>query len=222
MDITNQFHLTSTANRTLAQSQLACLVQNNAYFEDVHATIADVNAVLAGRQSQLSPTDTAVITQILKGWQLIIAHTGSLDLRFERKLNSVVALHDALVPGEIRTGSVSVALPNQTTYFPAAVDETSAAAHLSKLLSRPQSITERALRLLYHNMRTQLFWDGNKRTAILAANYLMLSHGAGLINVPLNQWSTWMTLIGDYYQTNQVAPLLAWSAQHAIYGAPIN
>lgn len=70
-------------------------------------------------------------------------------------------------------------------------------------------------------MRGQLFWDGNKRTATLSANKLMIDGGAGLINVPLNLWGQWNQLISDYYHSNEMMPLKHWTYDHGIAGVTL-
>lgn len=60
-------------------------------------------------------------------------------------------------------------------------------------------------------MRNQIFWDGNKRTATLAANKLMIDHGEGLINVLLYKWATWNNLIAEYYFNNDMHELKQWT-----------
>lgn len=68
-------------------------------------------------------------------------------------------------------------------------------------------------------MRRQIFWDGNKRTALLVANKLMVNSGAGLISVPLKKWTQWNELIADYYFSGDLATLKKWTYQHGIQGA---
>ena len=60
-------------------------------------------------------------------------------------------------------------------------------------------MTEKALRLMYHNMRQQIFWDSNKRTAFLVANKLLIDHGIGILSISLDLWPKWNELISDYY-----------------------
>ena len=65
-------------------------------------------------------------------------------------------------------------------------------------------------------MRNQLFGDGNKRTAILAANKLMIDHGAGLINVPLDKWDVWNDLISKYHLSGDMKTLKDWTYVNGI------
>ncbi|MFT8631150.1 MAG: hypothetical protein ABF712_12425, partial [Liquorilactobacillus hordei] len=81
--------------------------------------------------------------------------------------------------------------------------------------------TDKALTVMYHNMRQQIFWDGNKRTATLSANKIMIDGGAGLINVPLDQWDHWNDLIADYYRTNDMNKIKQWTYDNAIQGLEI-
>ena len=84
------------------------------------------------------------------------------------------------------------------------------------------STTDKAMTLMYHNMRNQLFWGGNKRTATLAANKLMIDHGTGLINVPLDKWDHWNKLISEYYLTGKMNTLKEWTYENGIQGVVLN
>ena len=71
---------------------------------------------------------------------------------------------------------------------------------------------------MFRNMRQQHFWDGNKRSSILAANKLMIDGGAGVINVPLDKWSIWIPKITDYYFTGDMTDLKQWTHDNGIDG----
>ncbi|KWU07096.1 filamentation induced by cAMP protein fic, partial [Lactobacillus crispatus] len=49
-----------------------------------------------------------------------------------------------------------------------------------------------------------IFCDGNKRTATLSANKIMIDGGAGLIIIPSDKWDKWNELIANYYRTNDM------------------
>jgi prophage maintenance system killer protein len=48
-------------------------------------------------------------------------------------------------------------------------------------------------------MKKQLFWDGNKRIAMLAANKIMIENGLGIISVPTEKTQEFNTLLSNYY-----------------------
>lgn len=97
------------------------------------------------------------------------------------------------------------------------VNSEAEAGYLSELLvNKNSSITDKSLTLMYHLMRNQIFWDGNKRTATLVANKLMIDNGAGLISVPLDKWPEWNNLIAKYYMTNDISKLKHWTYENGI------
>lgn len=55
---------------------------------------------------------------------------------------------------------------------------------------------------MLYGMRTQLFWDGNKRTSTLCANKIMIENGAGIIKVPDRKLEEFNTLLTEFYNTN--------------------
>lgn len=48
-------------------------------------------------------------------------------------------------------------------------------------------------------MKNQLFWDGNKRTSMLAANKEMIVHGKGVISVPIDKIELFNRHLSDFY-----------------------
>ncbi|MDM8224370.1 Fic family protein [Ligilactobacillus salivarius] len=81
---------------------------------------------------------------------------------------------DSLVPGELRNGSGFVATLRGDFVSPD-VDEQAEEKYLQELLeNKDKSATEKSIELMYHLMRNQIFWDGNKRTATLIANKYMI------------------------------------------------
>ena len=161
----------------------------------------------------LSINNLNVIVQLKRGWQYVIKENKELSLKIEQNINLLVARYDSLNPGSFRTGSVTVELGNDKgEWKPQEVD------FFNNLMQKDTSITDKAMTLMYHNMRNQLFGDGNKRTAILVANKLMIDHGAGLINVPLDKWDVWNDLISKYYLSGDMKTLKDWTYVNGIQG----
>lgn len=51
-------------------------------------------------------------------------------------------------------------------------------------------------------MRSQLFWDGNKRTSTICANKIMITNGSGIIKVADNNLEEFNKLLTEFYDTN--------------------
>ena len=62
-------------------------------------------------------------------------------------------------------------------------------------------IYDRAIAVLLYIMRAQLFIDGNKRTAVVFANHILISHGAGLLTIPDSSVAEFKQLLVKYYET---------------------
>ncbi len=56
-------------------------------------------------------------------------------------------------------------------------------------------------------LRAQLFLDGNKRTAMLAANHEMIINGGGIISIPIARQSEFKVLLVDYYETGDASKI---------------
>ncbi|MQS75537.1 Fic family protein [Companilactobacillus halodurans] len=222
MEYNDKYHLTKDQNRRFARMNFTRLVHTNARFEGINTTLPQTQTIMDGMGVDgVDIDDINTIVQIKRGWQLITESDKSLSLEFEKNINKIVAKNDALVPGEFRSGQDTVDIGLDEDLVPDMVDISKEEKYLNQLMESNLSVTEKSIRVMYHNMRGQLFWDGNKRTATLIANKLMIDNGAGLINVPLNLWTQWNKLITDYYQTNKVDDLLKWTYTNAIQGIDI-
>ena len=62
--------------------------------------------------------------------------------------------------------------------------------------------TERAIEYMLYGMRAQLFWDGNKRTSSICANKIMIENGCGIIKISDENLEQFMTLLSEFYDTN--------------------
>lgn len=220
MQLEDKFHLTTDQNRRLAKMNLTRLVYTNSRFEGLTTTLPQTQTIIDGMGvSGVSVDDINVIVQLKRAWQYVIRQEKSLTFAMEKQINLIVARDDALVPGEIRTGNSEVAIANGETYVPPIPEETAEKEYFADLINdEEKSATDKALTLMYHNMRYQIFWDGNKRSATLAANKIMIDNGAGLINVPLDLWDTWNQLISEYYVSGEMDELKQWTYDNGVQG----
>ena len=86
------------------------------------------------------------------------------------------------------------------------------------LVKKIENATERSISIMCYLMRTQAFWDGNKRTAMLFANAEMIRNGAGIISVSGNQKTEFGELLTEFYETNNMEKLKKWIYNNAIDG----
>jgi len=63
-----------------------------------------------------------------------------------------------------------------------------------------------------------MFLDGNKRTAMLAANQLMISSGCGIISVPVEKQREFRTLLIGFYESGDIDAIKTFVYDECIDG----
>lgn len=80
------------------------------------------------------------------------------------------------------------------------------------------STTEKALELFCFITYNQLFWDGNKRTALASSNKLLLDSGCGMIIIKDENMQEFNEKLLLMYQTGEKEPLKSFLYDKAIIG----
>jgi len=212
----DKYKLTQEENRFVAAKNLVNMVYSNSKFEGVAATLAQTQTIINGMSvSGISIDDVEVIVDLKNAFSYIIEHDEPYTLKTSQALNRIVSKNDGMYPGEIRTGNVEI---GGMDFVPGIPNVYEMQKQITELMMSDLTLTEKSLRLMYEMMRAQLFWDGNKRTAIIAANYLLINGGGGIINISINQLEKFNTLLRNFYTTGQLDELLQWTYDDCIYG----
>lgn len=88
-----------------------------------------------------------------------------------------------------------------TDYIPEVPNKSNVEQEIKKIL-QIENATERAIEYMLYGMRSQLFWDGNKRTSTICANKIMIENGVGIIKVSDNKLEEFNSLLSEFYSTN--------------------
>jgi prophage maintenance system killer protein len=81
-----------------------------------------------------------------------------------------------------------------------------------------ENVTDRAITYMLYGMRSQLFWDGNKRTSIISANKIMIQNGKGIIKISDTKLEEFSKLLTEYYNTNNVEKIKQFIYENCIDG----
>lgn len=118
-------------------------------------------------------------------------------------------------PGEhCEHGNVQI---TGTDYIPSIPDRDDVIEKITKIL-QIQNPTERAIEYMLYGMKSQLFWDGNKRTSTICANKIMIKNGCGIIKVPDNKLKEFNVLLSEFYTTNNKEKIKQFIYNNAIDG----
>lgn len=163
--------------------------------------------------------DIQAILNMRDAWRFLL---GTMDepvtLEYLCKLNEYIARNEALVWGKLRTGQVGI---SGTDYLPPIPDEAASRAALAGILHADMTATEKALNAFAWGTRSQLFWDGNKRTSLTLANKILLQAGAGMLTVQEKNMEQFNGKLLTFYNTGDAEPLKVFLYDHAIQGIAI-
>lgn len=76
-------------------------------------------------------------------------------------------------------------------------------ASLKQILCSESDWTEKALDLMLSLVNQKLFYDGNKRIAIMIANKVLISHGCGILTIAQYQLEAFFSLLAAYCEEEE-------------------
>ncbi len=74
-------------------------------------------------------------------------------------------------------------------------------------IKRLENPLEYTLELFLWLQKSQMFIDGNKRTANLVANHELIQNGLGIITIPVELTGTYKQKLVEYYETGNSAEM---------------
>ena len=171
----NKYELTLEQNIFLAKSNLVNNIYANARMEGLNITFPDTKTILDGvNVPNLKVDEIQCILNLRDAWKYVINNIqDKFDLDFICKVNEFVARNESLSWGKLRNGNVQI---TGTDYIPEIPNEECVKNEIEQIL-KIENTTERAIEYMLYGMRSQLFWDGNKRTSTICANKIMIENG---------------------------------------------
>ena len=197
----DKFSLTLQQNIFLAKKTLVQSIYSSAKIEGLGITFPETQTILDGVNVGSVPLDEIqCVLNLRNAWKYTLKHIDKpFTLDFVCNVNSEVSREESLEWGSLRTGRVGI---GGTDYIPPIPHSEQVKDDINKILSSG-SATEQAINYFLYGCRSQLFWDGNKRTSSICANKILISNGAGILMVPEHQLAKFNELLTDFYTTNQ-------------------
>ncbi|MBQ0072110.1 MAG: Fic family protein [Spirochaetales bacterium] len=219
-DFPDRFHLNEKASLFLAKHNWDENVYCGMKMENRAVTFSQTKTILEGvNVPSVKLEDILAIRNMRDAWKYMFGTIGNrLDLDYIMHLNSLIARDEALEWGVLRTGSVGI---SGTDYRPEVPVRENVEMELHRILSSYRTVTEKALDLFCFITYRQLFWDGNKRTALAASNHLLLSHGCGLMTIKDANLEEFNRCLLSLYSTGKKEELKSLLYQKAIFGIEV-
>lgn len=168
--------------------------------ENRNVTFPQTQTILNGvNVGSVTLDDIQAILNMRDAWKYLLATVDdALTIDYICTLNGFISRNESLAWGVLRTGSVGI---SGTDYLPPVPKKDEADSELSAILTSDASNTEKAIMVFLWGARRQLFWDGNKRTSLVAANKLLVSGGNGMLTIREKDMAAFNTLLTAYYTT---------------------
>jgi len=213
----DKYQLSREENVFLAKKRWAESIYCGMRMENRNVTFPQTQTILNGvNVAGVDLNDIQAILNMRDAWSYLLdSLDAALNISYLCSLQERVSYREALAWGELRTGSVGI---SGVEYVPPIPDAGKAEHELSQLLAARLTKTEIALNALAYTARAQLFWDGNKRTALLAANKILISNGLGILIVPDNLMLNFHALLSDFYESGNAAQLKDFLYETCIFG----
>ena len=212
----NKYNLTLEQNIFLAKRNLVDNIYANARMEGLNITFPQTKTILEGvNVPNLKIDEIQCILNLRDAWKYVINHIKEeFNIKFICKINEIVARNESIEWGILRNGEVQI---TGTDYIPEIPNEENVTKHIEEIL-KIENTTERAIEYMLYGMRSQLFWDGNKRTSTICANKIMIENGNGIIKVPDNKLEEFTILLSEFYSTNNNSKIKQYIFDNCIDG----
>ena len=216
----DKYHLTKEQNIFLAKKVLVSNIYNSARLEGINTTYPDTKTILEGvNVPSLRLDEINCILNLRDAWNFTLSNIDTdITLDFICKVNSFVSRNESLEWGVLRTGKVGI---NGVDYIPDIPNREDVITNINEIL-KEENITSRSLNLMLYLMRSQIFWDGNKRTAMIVANKLLISNGCGIISIKEENINEFNKLLTEYYNTGNKDKIIPFLYDKCIFGLEIN
>lgn len=212
----NKYNLTLEQNIFLAKRNIIDNIYAGARMEEINVTFLQVKKILEGiNVPNLKIDEIQCILNLRDAWKYVINNIKEeFNINFICKINELVARSESIEWGVLRSGNVQI---TGTEYIPDVPEEEVVKKQIAEIL-KIKNTTERAIEYMLYGMRSQLFWDGNKRTSMICANKIMIENGNGIIKVSDNKLEEFNTLLSEFYTSNDKVKIKQFIFDNCIDG----
>ena len=213
----NKYNMTREQNIFLAKRNIVDYIYRSANLEGISVTYPQIEVIYEGfTVANMKEQDYKTIINLRDAWRFLLENLDyNIDFNYICEINRRIGNFN-LIPnaGFIRKMSVRI---GGTSWTPDIPIETQIKEDLLNITNLKNE-TFRAINLMLYLMRKQMFLDGNKRTAMLAANQIMISSGAGIISIPVEMLEEFKKILIDYYESNNKENALKFIYDNCIDG----
>ncbi len=204
-------------NLDFARANMKSNIYDQAVLEGVATRFPQTEDIIEnGKVNGVTATDVQKILNLKHAWEFIL----DPDVLCYPSDYSILCHIAKLVNegffsdgGRIRGVPVTI---GGTHYVPPLPIESVVQERLESILQMDCPADEKAIRLCLYCMKTQIFNDGNKRTAVIFANHFLISHGGGMLIIPEKEVPTFKRLLIAYYEDRDRTEIVAFMKKQCV------
>lgn len=188
-------------NIDFARANMKSVIYDQAVLEGVATTFPDTELIIDnGKVNNVSAEDVQKILNLKHAWEfvldkdVILSETNYYVCQYIARLVNEGFYQQG---GRIRAVPVTI---GGSSYVPPIPIEHQVKEDIDNIIKSSDDVVQVAIELALYVMKTQIFNDGNKRTAIIFANHYLISHAGGLMVVPQNLVPEYKKLLVKYYE----------------------
>jgi prophage maintenance system killer protein len=213
--------MTRAENVFWAKRNIVDYIWKSAKLEGLSVTFPETDAIYNGMSvANVRVEEIIAVNNLKHAWQFVLDNLDYvIDYPYICKINQIVGGNSLVIgAGYIRNFPVSI---GGTSWKPDMPIESQIKEELADIAAI-DSPTERAITLMLYLMRKQMFSDGNKRTAMLAANQVMISFGCGIITIPIEKQPDFVKMLVSFYESGDMNAIRTFVYNEGIDGADMS
>lgn len=195
-------------NISLARRYMVDSIYKQAMLEGVATTYSDTETIVnGGKVSNMTVSDITKVVNLKRAWEFILSEgviSYLTNYTVLCQINNIVEDGFSLVAGKLRSVPVKI---GGSTYIPPMPIEYVVKEQLQEIIQSNIDDLDKTVEILLYVMKKQLFLDGNKRTAVIFANHYMISHGLGIIVIPVELVDEYKKLLVLYYEDKDIVTI---------------
>jgi len=206
--------MTLEQNIFLAKRNLVDTIWKSANLEGVNVTFPETQMIIDGFSvANKTIEELTIILNLKRAWEFLFASiTDKINLSSIQDFNRIVGRDLIHRAGFLRTANVRIGGTNYKPKLPVIYE---VEKEINKILEN-QDQKDMAINLMLYIMRAQLFFDGNKRTAMLSANKILIQNGLGILAVSQKHTNEFFTKLIGFYETNNNSEIKAFCIENCI------
>lgn len=193
-------------NLFLAKKYMVENICNAANIEGIAMTFPETQTICDGMSvAGKSIDDINCICDLKKAYQWIFANIeNDIDISCIKKINMILGKYTIINSGQIRTAyddKIRVMINEGNYYYPPVPKEEKLLNQDIMQIMQTEGV-DKYFELFCYIVKSQLFSDGNKRTATLVTNMAMIKDGQGLFSIPMTEKLEFYQKLVGYYESD--------------------